>query len=305
MTLVEKTRPLHAFSVDVEDYFQVSAFERNIPREKWDSFSCRVEMNTKKILRILAEHHVRATFFILGWIAERYPHLVREINRAGHEIGTHGYWHRLIYTQTPGEFRTDLRQSIAVLENIIDRPVTSYRAPSFSITQKSHWALEILIEEGILLDSSVVPVYHDIYGIPEAQSGLHRLETSSGSIWEFPPAVCNFFGTRLRLPVGGGGYFRIYPFRFTRWCLQRLENQGQTLMFYIHPWEVDPDQPRLRATFKSRFRHYCNLSRTLKKLDRLLMAFQFGPIREVLAEQRQDFSAAAALTAQGCAANKQ
>ena len=292
MPSLDKAHPLHAFTVDVEDYFQVSAFEQCVSREQWDSFPCRVEANTNNILKILAEHQVQATFFILGWIAERYPQLVREIVHAGHEVGSHGYGHRLIYTQTPAEFRADLRQSVAILESIIGRRVTAYRAPSFSITQKSRWALEILIEEGFSMDSSVVPIYHDLYGIPGAQAGLHRLETPAGSIWEFPPAVYGFFGKKLVLPVGGGGYFRIYPFQFTRWCWRRLEKRQQSLLFYIHPWEVDPNQPRLQASFKSRFRHYNNLHRTLGKLDRLLTAFRFGPIRAVLAERQPNGSPA-------------
>jgi polysaccharide deacetylase family protein (PEP-CTERM system associated) len=297
MLQVDKNRPRHVFSVDVEDYFQVSAFERCVSRENWDSFACRVEANTHELLKLLADHQVQATFYILGWIADRYPQLVREIGHAGHEVGTHGYWHRLIYSQTPAEFRADLRQSIAVLENILDLPITAYRAPSFSITQKSRWALEILIEEGILADSSIVPVRHDLYGFPGAQAGLHRLKTPSGSIWEFPPAVYDFWRNKFTLPVGGGGYFRLYPFRFTQWCLQRLEKRQQSLMFYIHPWEVDPNQPRLHAPLKSRFRHYNNLHRTLGKLDRLIAAFPFGPLREVLAEQQQnDFSPTMAAT---------
>jgi polysaccharide deacetylase family protein (PEP-CTERM system associated) len=286
MPTLEKSRPLHAFTVDVEDYFQVSAFERCVSREQWDTFSCRVESNTRRILDLLKTHEVHATFFILGWIAERYPNLVKEISRAGHEIGSHGYWHRLIYTQTPTEFRADIRRSVAVLENIIGLPITAYRAPSFSITEKSRWALEVLIEEGFTADSSIVPIYHDLYGIPGAQAGLHQLETPAGSIWEFPPAVYGFLGNKLMLPVGGGGYFRIYPFRFTRWCLRQLEKR-QPLMFYIHPWEVDPNQPRLHAPFKSRLRHYCNLRSTLNKLDRLLSSFRFGSMHDVLAQRQQ------------------
>jgi polysaccharide deacetylase family protein (PEP-CTERM system associated) len=286
MPTADLAHPLHAFTVDVEDYFQVSAFEQCVSREQWDTYPSRVETNTQRILELLAKHQVQATFFILGWIAERYPQLVRKISLAGHEVGSHGYWHRLIYTQTPAEFRADLRQSIAVLENITGKPLTAYRAPSFSITQKSRWALEILSEEGIAVDSSIVPIYHDLYGIPGAQAGLHRLETPAGSLWEFPPAVYPLLG-KLILPVGGGGYFRIYPLRFTHWCWRRLEKQGLALMFYIHPWEVDPYQPRLRAPFKSRFRHYNNLHRTLPKLDRLLDAFRFGPISEVIAERKK------------------
>jgi polysaccharide deacetylase family protein (PEP-CTERM system associated) len=283
---MDNVRPLHAFTVDVEDYFQVSAFEKTVPRAKWDSYHCRVEANTRKLLDLLDRHQLQATFFVLGWIAERYPQMVRDISRAGHEIGSHGYGHRLIYTQTPKEFRKDLRRSVGILESILGRRVMAYRAPSFSITQKSLWALEILIEEGFTVDSSVVPVYHDLYGIPGAQAGLHRRETPAGLIWEFPPAVYPLVG-KWMLPVGGGGYFRLYPYRVTAWCLRRLEQRQQNLMFYVHPWEIDPRQPRLPASLKSRFRHYWNLHRTLGKLDRLLTAFRFGPLRAVLAERQQ------------------
>jgi polysaccharide deacetylase family protein (PEP-CTERM system associated) len=212
--------------------------------------------------------------------------LVEEIHRAGHEIASHGYGHRLIYSQTPEEFRKDIRRSADILENIVGLRVSAYRAPSFSVTQASRWALEILLEEGFTVDSSVVPIYHDVYGIPGAKPGLHRLETPSGTIWEFPPAVLPLWG-KFMLPVGGGGYFRIYPLRLSAWCLQKLERKQPPFMFYIHPWEIDPDQPKLPASLKSRFRHYCNLHRNLDKLDQLLKTFRFGPICEVLAEQKQ------------------
>ncbi|MCC6127012.1 MAG: DUF3473 domain-containing protein [Pirellulales bacterium] len=281
---VAYSRPLHAFTVDVEDYFQVSAFDRCVSRERWDEYPSRVEGNTRRLLDLLAKHRVRGTFFVLGWIAERYPQLVREIDRAGHEVGSHGYAHRLIYSQTPAQFRADLRRSAELLEDILGSRISAYRAPSFSVTGASRWALEILLEEGFTVDSSVVPIYHDLYGIPGAQTGLHRLATPSGALWEFPPAVLPLWG-KIVLPVGGGGYFRMYPARFSLWCLRQLERRRPPFAFYIHPWEVDPEQPRLPASFKSRFRHYRNLHRTLGKLDRLLGSFRFGSMREVLAEQ--------------------
>lgn len=274
---------LHTFTVDVEDYFQVSAFENCISRDDWDRFPRRVVTNTERLLDILEQNKVKATFFVLGWVAERCPQLVRQISRAGHEIGSHGYWHRLVYSQTPAEFRADVHRSIEVLEDILGLAVTAYRAPSFSVTAESRWATEILVEEGILIDSSVMPVHHDLYGMPGARTGLHRLETAAGSLWEFPPSVDRLLGL-VSLPVGGGGYFRLYPFWFTRWRLRRLEARGEPLMFYIHPWEIDPDQPRLRASLKSRFRHYQNLRSTARKLDRLLRTFRFGPVCDVLAD---------------------
>jgi polysaccharide deacetylase family protein (PEP-CTERM system associated) len=190
----------------------------------------------------------------------------------------------LIYTQTPEEFRADIRRSADILGNIVGEPISAYRAPSFSITPASRWALGILCEEGFTVDSSVVPVYHDLYGMPGAEPGLHRLETPSGTIWEFPPAVYPLWG-KVMLPVGGGGYFRIYPFSLSAGCLRRLERKRPPFMFYVHPWEVDPEQPRLPAPPKSRFRHYWNLRRNHEKLDRLLKTFRFGSIREVLAER--------------------
>jgi polysaccharide deacetylase family protein (PEP-CTERM system associated) len=278
---LSRVSPLHAFTVDLEDYFHVSAFEECVSRDDWDRFPRRVVRNTEKLLDILAENRVKATFFVLGWIAERFPQLVREISHAGHEVGSHGCWHRLVYSQTPAGFRADVRRSIEILEDILGLPVTAYRAPSFSVTAESQWATEILVEEGILVDSSVMPVHHDLYGMPGARTGLHRLETAAGALWEFPPSVDRFLG--LPLPVGGGGYFRLYPYWFTQWRLRRLEARGEALMFYIHPWEIDPDQPRLRASLKSRFRHYQNLRSTARKLDRLLKTFRFGPICDVLA----------------------
>ncbi|MCD4726621.1 MAG: polysaccharide deacetylase family protein, partial [Pirellulales bacterium] len=197
------TEMFNVFTVDVEDYFQVSAFEKHVRRDQWDQWESRVVSNTHHILQLLDRHHVRATFFVLGWVAQRHPRLVREIHACGHEIGSHGYWHRLVYQQTPEEFRTDLRRSRDALQETLGRPVTAYRAASFSITRQSLWALEILVEEGFLVDSSVFPIRHDRYGIPGAEPGPHRLETPAGSLWEFPPSVARLAG--MNLPVGGGG----------------------------------------------------------------------------------------------------
>ncbi len=264
------------FTVDVEDYFQVSAFENDVRRDQWDRWESRVEANTHRVLRLLDRHRVRATFFILGWTAERYPGLVREIHAAGHEIGCHGYWHRLIYRQTPEAFRADLRQSRDVIQSSIGQAVTAYRAPSFSITRQSLWALEILVEEGFLSDLSVFPIRHDRYGIPDAEQGPHRLTTSAGSLWEFPPPVAKI--ARLNLPVGGGGYFRLYPLAWTLFLLRRINRvQRQPFVFYVHPWELDPEQPRIRSASRlSRFRHYVGLSKNEAKLDGLLGSFRFG-----------------------------
>lgn len=278
---------VNAFTVDVEDYFQVSGFERDIARSTWDSYESRVESNTERLLGLLAEHEVRGTFFILGWVAERFPGLVERIRAQGHELGSHSYWHRLIYEQSPAEFREDLRRSRDVLQDIVGERVTSYRAPSFSITKRSLWAAEILVEEGFEIDSSIYPVHHDRYGIPGAQRWLHRLPTPSGPIWEFPPSIARLGG--FNLPVSGGGYFRLYPGYWTERCLRTVNDaHGEPFMFYIHPWEVDPQQPRLKVGARlSRWRHYVNLRSTEGKLRSLVQRFSFAPMRDVVAHSSQ------------------
>jgi polysaccharide deacetylase family protein (PEP-CTERM system associated) len=275
-------RPINAFTVDVEDYFQVSAFEKHIARSQWDQYESRVVANTQRILRQLNQHNVQATFFVLGWVADRHPQLVHEIHRAGHEIGSHSYWHRLIYDLSPEEFRDDLRRSRDVLENLIGAPVTAFRAPSFSITNRSLWAFDILSEEGFRIDSSVFPIHHDRYGIPDAERSIHTIQTSAGQLWEFPPSVARWAG--FNLPVSGGGYFRLYPFSLTKYCLDRINRTRQeAFMFYVHPWEVDPEQPRLGVGSRmSRFRHHVNLSSTERKLDALLGKFRFGRLCDVI-----------------------
>jgi polysaccharide deacetylase family protein (PEP-CTERM system associated) len=274
---------INAFTVDVEDYYQVSAFERHVSRDQWDQYESRVVASTRRMLDLLERHDVKATFFILGWVGEHYPQLVREIHQAGHEIASHGYWHRLIYNQTPEEFRDDIRLSREVLEDIIGERVFIYRAPSFSVTEQSRWALDILVEEGFSIDSSIFPIHHDRYGIPGAKPFLHQIDTSAGSLWEFPPSVVRFAGQNL--PVSGGGYFRLFPLFWTAWCLKKIGNSaGQPFIFYVHPWEIDPEQPRCfkNASRKSRFRHYINLRKTQQKLDALLPKYRFGTVSEVI-----------------------
>ncbi len=235
---------VNAFTVDVEDYYMVSGFEKHISRDQWGEFESRVVPNTKRILRLLDAHDVKATFFVLGWVARHHPELVREIHAAGHEIGSHGYWHHLIYRQTPDEFRDDLRASRDVIEAAIDQRVEIYRAPSFSITEKSRWALDILTEEGFRIDSSIYPIHHDRYGIADAEPGLHQIATPTGPLWEFPPSVVSW--KEVNLPVGGGGYFRLYPLPLTIRWLRQINRDGQRpFVFYVHPWEIDPDQPRI------------------------------------------------------------
>lgn len=272
----------NAFTVDVEDYFQVSAFEKNISRDSWDDYPHHVVDNTVRILDLLAEKKVIGTFFVLGWVADRYPDLVRRIAEAGHELASHSYWHRLVYELTPDSFREDLRRSKRAIEDAAGVAVTSYRAPSFSITQKSIWSLDVLAEEGFTCDSSIFPIVHDRYGIPGAKTEIHQLETKSGKLWEFPPSVRKFVG--MNLPVSGGGYFRIYPYPFTANSFQRINNkQNRPFMFYIHPWEIDPDQMRMDfASRSTRFRHYTNLKSTQRKLSRLLSDFSFTTMGRVI-----------------------
>ena len=278
---------LNAFSVDVEDYFQVSAFEHLVDRSDWSNYPVRVGQSTRCILDLLDRHGVKATFFVLGWIAEHYPELVQDIHARGHEIGSHGYWHRLIYEQSPDDFRADIRRSQNVLSDITGEPVTLYRAPSFSITRASQWALEILAEEGFHIDSSIFPIVHDRYGMLGAERHLHQIPTPAGTLWEFPPAVLPI--PRFPLPVGGGGYFRLFPLPLTSACLRRLNRrEQQPFVFYIYPWELDPGQPRMAgASSLAYFRHSVNIRKTQSKLDRLLGAFRFGIISEVV-EQAQN-----------------
>ena len=272
----------NALTVDVEDYFHVSAFSNHIDRSQWDGYSCRVETNTRNLLGMFDQAGVKATFFVLGWVAERYPALVSEIDANGHEVACHGYSHELVYRQTPELFRDESRRSKAVLEDIIQKPVKGYRAASYSITAKSTWALDILAELGFRYDSSIFPVRHDRYGMPGAQREPHVLKTPAGhSLVEFP--LSTFQALRYRLPVSGGGYFRLFPYWFTRYALGRINSKEQLpFIFYLHPWEIDPGQPRVQAGMVSRFRHYQNLDRCQPRLTALLRDFSFNTAEHVL-----------------------
>ncbi len=276
----------NALTVDVEDYYQVSAFEPYLDRSDWERCESRVVPSTRRILRLLDKHNVRATFFILGWIAERFPDLVREIAQQGHELGCHGHEHRLVYQMTPDQFRADLTRARDAITAAAGTPVVCYRAPSFSITRRSLWALEILAEQGIRFDSSIFPIYHDRYGIPDADPAIHCVDTPHGPVWEFPASVIRF--GPVNLPVSGGGYFRLYPVSVTARLLRRIHRKhARPFVFYVHPWELDPQQPRLRhASSFSRFRHYVNLASTERKLDWLLQRFAFAPMSEVIEATR-------------------
>lgn len=272
----------NAFTVDVEDYFQVEGFAQVIDRNSWDGFRTRVRANIARLLEMLARRDVRATFFVLGWVARKHPEIVREIAAAGHEVASHGMTHKLIYTQTPAEFQRETRDAKALLEGLCQRPVVGYRAATYSITRRSLWALDILCEEGFRYDSSIFPMRHDRYGIPDAEPRPHVLTTPGGArLVEFPISVLRYAGAKF--PVAGGGYFRLFPYRFTRWALRRLNRQQQEFVFYVHPWEVDPEQPRVRAASAvSRFRHYLNLDRVAQRLGRLLDDFEFDTMHAVL-----------------------
>lgn len=272
---------LNSISIDVEEHFQVSGFERVIARDDWDKHPSRVVENTRRILRLLDECSAKATFFVLGWVAQREPDLVREIADAGHDIASHGYWHRLIYTQTPDEFRDDVARSIEVIERACGVRAVGYRAPSFSITDKSRWAWSVLAELGMEYDSSVFPTnLHDRYGIGEANPRPHEVVEN---LWEIPMSVMRI--GKWNVPVAGGGYFRLYPLWLTRSAIRRLNADATPANVYLHPWEFDPEQPRIGGVSRgSAFRHYVNLGRTESRLRRLLKEFSFGTMRSAFAD---------------------
>jgi polysaccharide deacetylase family protein (PEP-CTERM system associated) len=280
---------LNALTIDVEDYFQVTAFERHVRRDEWDHYPLRVDANTRRILDMLDEFSIKATFFILGWVAERLHSLVQEIRCRGHEIACHGYGHQLVYGIGPVKFREDVRTSKAILEDICGERVIGYRAPSYSITKKSLWALDILIEEGFSYDSSIFPVYHDHYGIPDAPRFPHEIPRPSGTIREFPLTTMpvSVLGKEYRLPIAGGGYLRLFPSSLLRSGIRRInKREKKPAVLYFHPWEIDPDQPRIQARLKSRFRHYLNLHKTEGKLRHLLRGLEFDSMSSVLAAGR-------------------
>jgi polysaccharide deacetylase family protein (PEP-CTERM system associated) len=274
----------NAMTVDVEDFFQVQAFAGRIERADWDSYPCRVERNMDVILRLFAEHEVNATFFCLGWIAERYPQIIRAIVAGGHELASHGYAHFPVYQQTPDEFRADVRKTKLLLEAIGQVPVKGYRAATFSIGPKTLWALDVLAEEGYQYSSSIYPVRHDLYGMPDAPRFAYR--PGKGRFIEIPMTTLALGGRNL--PCSGGGYFRLLPYALTRWALRRVQRQdAQSCVFYFHPWEIDPDQPRVPGVpLKSRVRHYLNLGRMEGRLRRLLADFTWSRMDRVFLEAR-------------------
>lgn len=280
---------LNALTVDVEDYFHVAAFSDVIKPVDWEGMESRVESNTHRLLDLFDEDGIKATFFVLGWVAERHPSLVREIVDRGHELACHGYSHQLIFLQNKDVFREETQRAKSILEQTAQKAVFGYRAASYSITQSSQWALDTLVECGFLYDSSIFPVRHDRYGIPGAARWPQHMKTPAGKeIVEFPLSTIKWSG--MTIPIAGGGYFRIYPYAFSRWGLGSINKRNaMPFVFYLHPWELDPGQPRIRASALSRFRHYHNLQLCESRLRRLLRDFRFAPMKNVL-EQLDLFS---------------
>lgn len=268
----------NALTVDVEDYFQVSALAPHFARSAWDAQPCRVDRNVQRLLGLFAESGARATFFTLGWVAERYPQLVRDIVAGGHELASHGYAHERASDLTPDALASDVRRAKALLEDISAQPVRGYRAPSFSIGYTNPWAFDVLQEAGYRYSSSVYPVKHDHYGMPDAPRFPYA---ARDGLIEVPMTTTRMLGRNL--PAGGGGWFRLAPYWLSRWALQRVNRiDARPAMFYFHPWEIDPAQPRVAGTsLKTRFRHYVNLDKTEPRLARLLGDFRWGRVDEV------------------------
>lgn len=290
------TTPIaNALTCDVEDWFQVSALAPHIPRHSWDSRECRVERNIERLLALFAQHRATATFFTLGWIAERYPQVVRAIVGAGHELASHGHGHLRASEQSHTEFSNDVRSAKALLEDLGGREVTGYRAPSFSIGRANLWAFDVLAEAGYRYSSSVYPVRHDHYGMPDAPRFPYRARQQ---LLEIPVTTARVLGTNL--PAGGGGYFRFVPYRVSQWMIRRVNRiDGRPAIFYFHPWEIDPQQPRVAGTsLKTRFRHYVNLHRTEDRLARLLTDFRWDRVDRVYASDLAGHAAAVPATAQ-------
>lgn len=264
------------FTVDVEEHFQVSSLEPFVSREEWDSQPSRVARNVDILLDLLARHGATGTFFTLGWVADRHPDVVRRIAAAGHEIASHGWWHRRVVTQTPDDFRRDVRDARALLEDLAGAPVLGYRAPSFSIVPGCEWAFDVLLEEGYRYDSSLFPIRRSGYGWPGAPATPHVIRRAAGTLFELPPATTVIAG--VRVPAAGGGYLRQFPFSVIRRAFREHARRALPGMFYIHPWEVDPEQPRIAAPWLTRVRHYRGLPETAARLDRLLAEFPFSSI---------------------------
>jgi polysaccharide deacetylase family protein (PEP-CTERM system associated) len=276
----------NALSIDLEDWFCAHNLVKFVKKDDWEKCESRLLLNTEKILNILRMHEVKATIFILGWVAERFPEIIRKIDEQGHEIASHGYNHLLLNEITPKEFEIDIQKSIDVLKkcHIRQHPI-GFRAPSFTLLKNTMWVLEILEKYNFKYDSSVFPIgFHPDYGISDAPLGPYKI---SSRLYEFPMSCVNIFGKRI--PCGGGAYFRFYPYGFTKYCLQKINQEGRSAIFYIHPWEFDPGQPKFDLPFTKRLRHYYNLNWTEKRFDLLLTDFKFTTIKEILGFERLNF----------------
>lgn len=274
----------NAMSVDVEDWFHPEAVRGHVPTD-WSGLEPRAGAAVDGLLQLFAAHRVRATFFVLGWVAEREPELVPRIAAAGHEIASHGYAHHMITSQTPAEFAADLRRSLRVLRAQSGQAVLGYRAPSFSVVRDTLWALDVMVDAGLEYDSSIFPVHHDRYGIPDAPRAPYRIREIAGRmLWELPPVTGRVAGRNL--PAAGGGYLRLLPYAFNAWALRRINAEGLPGIVYTHPWEYDPQQPRLALPALRALRHYHGIGRTKDKLGRLLQEFEFGTCADVLREAR-------------------
>lgn len=269
---------LNALSVDVEDWFCSTNLRYMIDKTEWHRYELRVVANTQRLLRLFAQHNARATFFVLGWVAERVPELVQEIEAHGHEIGTHGYSHTLLTQMTPAEFAADLEKALRVTARCTRQPILGFRAPAFTITPRTLWALPILAGHGIRYDSSVYPIgFHPEYGLPDGALAIHQIHDG---MLEVPLSCAEVCGRRV--PCSGGAYFRLFPYRVSRFLLRRCNRQGRPVIFYVHPWEIDPGQPRIRVRWGNYLRHYYNVPKTYWRLERLLKDFQFTTIRRVV-----------------------
>ncbi len=281
--LQERTRPdvVSAFSVDVEDYFHVEAFRHIVDPADWESMEQRVEPSTRRLLGLLDEFDVKGTFFVLGWVAERRPKLVSHILAAGHEVGIHGYDHRPITAMTASGFREDIRRAKGIVEDITGKPVLGYRAPTYSVVKGTLWALDVMLEEGLRYDSSIFPIVHDRYGIPDAERYPWIEERGADRLTEFPISTVRLLGRNL--PFVGGGYLRLLPMSYVRWGMRRVTGkEGRPAMLYVHPWEIDADQPVMDVGRLARLRHYGGLGRVEQRLRELLRGFRFGTVRSVL-----------------------
>lgn len=268
----------NAISIDLEDWFCVKNLSCVISKDNWNNLELRVVNNTKKLLNLLENNNVKATFFVLGWVAEKVPDLITEIEESGHEIASHGYSHSVITEITPDFFDMDVRKALEVTQCCVKQKIIGFRAPSFTITKKTLWAYDILSKYGIEYDSSVFPVgFHPDYGIPDAPLTLYKV---SNKLIEVPLSVVELLGKRI--PCSGGGYFRLYPYNLTKFLMKKCNKEGRPVIFYLHPWEIDNEQPRVKLNFSKRIRHYNNLNKTYGRLEKLLKDFKFVPIKEII-----------------------